>query len=129
MPKSKKDVHDLFSPRIAAKRKRRSEVNKQRARDIKEKKIELEGPATVDNFTNNLPLFGPHRIKRLEVPVVQRKINPTEGQATVNSKTGQDVKRLVHKPVPAKRTVDPTAGAIEEKSKKSKGGRGKSNVK
>ena len=123
MPKSKKDIHNLFSPRIAEKRKRRQDVNRQRVRDVAENKTELEGPATVDNFRNNNPLFGPHRIKRLEAPVIQRKISPTEGKPTVNGKSGDTVKRLVHKPVPKTTEMDPAAGAIQERSKKKKAGR------
>jgi hypothetical protein len=125
MPKDKKKIHDLYSPRIAAKRKRRSEVNEKRARDIAEKKAKLEAPAS-DDFRNNKPLFGPHRIQRLVVPVVQRKISPTEGIATVNAKTGKEVKKLIHKPVPKNPVQDVTAGAIEvKKSDKKKRGRPK----
>jgi len=117
MPKGKKKIHELFSSKIATKRARREEVAKSAKPKV---------PESVDNFANNKPLFGPHKIRRLEAPVVQRKIAPTEGQATVNGKTGEEVKKLIHKPVPVGTKVDPTDGAIDAKpSEKPKAKRGR----
>jgi len=125
MPRDKKKIHDLLSPKIAAKRRRRNEVNQARARAIASGEEKAPVPASVDNFKINKPLFGPHKIRGLVVPVVQRKISPTEGKPTVNGKSGKDIKPLIHKPVNKNRTPDPTAGVIEAKSldkkKKSRG--------
>lgn len=114
MPKKKKEIHNLFSSKIAQKKNRR----KNAANDG------VRLPESVDNFRNNIPLFGPHKIKRLESPPFQRKISHLEGVPTVNAKTGKEIKKLIHKPNPSVSTADPASGAIEQKpSDKPKRGR------
>jgi len=109
MPKGKKAIHDLFSKRIAQKRKaRRTEA----LRRVREK--DPEEPVVIDNYIVNKPLFGPHKIRGKEAPVIQRKIAPTEGKATVNVKTGKDVNKLIHKPGPRRTEMDPATGAIDK---------------
>lgn len=126
MPKSKKAIHELFSPKIAAKRKRRKEVAEARAREASKPKSSLEAPATIDNYKVNKPFVSLNKVRRLQAkaPVVQRKISPTEGKPAVNGKVGDKVKRLIHKPV-SKKVHDPSAGAIKaipkDKAKKSRG--------
>ncbi|MHA2063182.1 MAG: hypothetical protein ACXABY_02255 [Candidatus Thorarchaeota archaeon] len=123
MPKDKKAIHDLFSPRIAEKRKRRHEAAKAAVIG----KAGPPAPEEVDNYKVNKPLYGPHKIKKkANVPVVQRKLSPNEGKPTVNAKTGKAVKALVHKPRPVKPQIDPAIGAIDkapptEKKKKTRG--------
>jgi len=120
MPKDKKSIHDLFSPRIAEKRKARRLDALRRAREAAVKKEDLPGPPTVDNYKVNKPLFGPHKIRRLEAPVVRRKISPTEGQPTVNAKSGKAIKKLIHKPRPARPEMDPATGALDKISNPNK---------
>lgn len=126
MPRNKKEIHDLFSPRIAEKRKARKDEALRRAREAALKKEDPPAPAKVDNYKVNKPLFGPHKIRGKVAPVVLRKISPTEGRATVNAKTGKAVKALIHKPRSRKAQVDPAIGAIDkipDKNRKSKDSR------
>ena len=127
MPKDKKAIHDLFSPRIAEKRKRRHEVAMERIKAAVTGKVGIPAPEEVDNYKVNKPLYGPHKIKKkANVPVIQRKLGPNEGKPTVNAKTGKAVKALIHKPRPVKPQVDPAMGAIDkalpsDKKKKTRG--------
>ena len=116
MPKGKKAVHDLYSPKIAQKRRQR--------RIAAANKKEPEVPQSVDNYKVNKPLFGPHKIKAKGVINQQRKIGPNEGKSIVNAKVAD--KKLIHKPRPRKPKMDPAAGAIDQALVRKKG---KSNVK
>lgn len=119
MARDKKAIHDLLSPKIAEKRRRRHKIAMERAREAALKRQDPEGPAEVDNFKVNKPLFGPHRIKENKnAPVVERKISPNEGAPTVNAKSGKDIKPLIHKPRPVKPQIDPATGAIDKKPEK-----------
>jgi len=115
MPKGKKAVHDLLSPKIAEKRKRRREIALKKIQDAIAKKEDVDGPEEVDNFKVNKPLFGPHKIKKKKnPPVSQRKIAPNEGKPTVNAKSGKDVRPFIHKPGVVKPEMDPATGAIDK---------------
>lgn len=111
MPKTRKQIHSLFSPKFEEKRKRVKENSKKIQKDG------VEAPASVDNFRVNKPLFGPHKIKAKQTPIVARKISKTEGAPTVNKKSGKSVEKLIHKPVPKSPSMSPDAGAIEAESK------------
>lgn len=119
MPVGKKKSHDFFSPKIAEKRNRRREAAQEAV--LAKKKALAEGrpdpniPAKVNNF-KSAPLFGPHKIKKKQTKVVQRKVSPMEGKSIVNTKVAD--KNLIHKPRPKKKSMDPTAGAIEMKKVK-----------
>jgi len=123
MPVGKKAVHNLFSSKIADKRKSRREASKEasllRQEALKEGKSDPSIPAKVDNFKVSTSLFGPHKIKKQEVKVVQRKVSPKEGKQTVNAKPAD---KLVHKVGAGKVMIDPTAGVIEplKKTKKNR---------
>lgn len=113
MPKGKKAVHDLFSKKIAGKRKARKIASESAA--LAKRKALAEGnpdpniPVVVDNYRTPDSLFGPHRIKKKQVEVVQRQISKAEGKPIVNAKPAE---HLIHKPA-AVHTLDPAAGAIE----------------
>lgn len=125
MSKNKKKIYDSLSPRILEKKKRLAQFHRDRATAISKGKEKVEVPAKADH-RNNKPLFGPHKISPLVAPVViPKKISPTEGMPTVNSKTGKSVKALIHKPAPDKPQHDPTGGAIDAKSNKVKKPRGR----
>lgn len=123
--RNKKAIHDLLSPKIANKRKA-----KRAAAGNKDGDGNPVPPPSVNNFLNNKPLFGPHKIKKKPVEVKPRKIAKTEGKQTVNAKTNVD--RFVHRPTPKISKIDPAAGAIDKvpdkKTKSSRGRKKKVNV-
>lgn len=123
MPKSKEEIHELLSPRIKIKHKIRDDIEKNKRRDAK---YQPPGPPSVDNFSANSVLFGPHKIKKPKKKKVnQRKIGPNEGAPTVNSKTGRAVKALTHKPGAGKQKIDDTAGAIDKTKTPKRGAKNK----
>lgn len=88
LPSKKKKIHDILSPKIGEKRKRRKEV-------AKSQRDNPPVPPTVDNYRKNKPIVA----RSLNIqPVISkpRKTSPTEGMPAVNSKSGA---RLVEKAV------------------------------
>ncbi len=70
MPAGKKLVHDLFSKKIANKRKSKRRAGEiaaaERQRALAKGEPDPSIPPAVDNFRVNNPLFGPHKIKKQE---------------------------------------------------------------
>lgn len=111
MPKSKKEVHDMLSPKIAKKR-----IARRRAGLDKNEENKGNIPPTVNNYIVNKPLFGPHKIKKKPVEIKLRKIGPMEGKAIVNTKVATK-KNFIHKPA-VKKIMDPASGSLEGLVKK-----------
>ncbi len=104
-PSKRKAIHDLLSPKIAERRKRKKAAEAAR---VKNPPI----PPTVNNYHKNKPFMARSLNVQPTTPV-KLKINPTIGMPAVNGKSGEEVvKKAVHKVRPKKPIVDPRDAAL-----------------
>ncbi len=111
-PQKKKQIFDMFSPKIAKNRRKRREVGKRESKDP-------QAPPTVNNYTHNKPTVA-RSLNMQPVAVEKRRVIPkTEGMPAVNGKSGQKlVDKAVTKVRPKVKTPDLKHAVIPRKSLK-----------